>query len=108
MEKGKSRRTFMMKLIAGTSALAAGKVAFSQTQAPVKISESDPQAVAVGYKDDATKVDKAKFPKYAPGQVCLNCQLYLGSQPPTAPCAIFGNKHVAAAGWCSAWVKKAG
>lgn len=106
MDRKNGRRMFVIKALLGTSALATTKLAFSQQA--VKIEESDPQAAALGYKDDATKVDKAKFPKYAPGQVCLNCQLYVGTQPPTAPCAIFANKHVAAGGWCSAWVKKAG
>lgn len=105
MKTGNGRRTFVIKALLGTTALATTKFGFTQ---PAKLQESDPQAVALHYKDDAKRVDKSKYPKYEPGQVCLNCQLYQGNKPPSAPCAIFGNKLVAAEGWCSAWVKKAG
>ena len=71
------------------------------------LSEQDPQAVALGYVADARKVDKAKFPKYAPPQRCAVCQLYQGPQSaPTAPCAIFGGKQVAGPGWCNAYVPR--
>ena len=82
-------------------------IAAAQTQAPA-LDEKDPQAVVLGYVADAAKADKAKFPKYAPGQMCANCQLYQGSaSDPTAPCALFGGKRVAGKGWCSSWVEKA-
>jgi hypothetical protein len=72
------------------------------------VGESDPQAVALGYVSDATKADKKKFPQYAPGQECANCQLYQG-QPGSAsgPCPLYAGKQVAAKGWCSAYTKKA-
>ena len=71
------------------------------------LSETDAQAVSLGYKVDATKVDKAKFPKYAAGQNCAGCSLFQGKTAATGPCSIFANKSVSAKGWCSAWVKKA-
>ena len=67
------------------------------------------QAKALGYVHDASQVDKAKFANYVEGSTCANCQLYQGK--PTdkqGACAIFPGKAVAADGWCSAWVKKAG
>jgi hypothetical protein len=71
------------------------------------LSESDPTAQALGYKTNASQVDKAKYPKYQTGQVCANCQLYLG-KPGSAngPCPIYGGKLVNVKGWCSAYVKK--
>ena len=100
------RRTFLIGAAGAASALAASRFAFAQAGTP--LSESDPQAQALGYKADATKADKAKFPKYAAGQTCSTCQLYQGKPADaTGPCPLFQNKLVASKGWCSAWVKKA-
>ncbi|SAK95608.1 high potential iron-sulfur protein [Caballeronia hypogeia] len=78
----------------------------SRADAPV-LSESDPTAQALGYKTDATKVDKTKFSHYQSGQTCANCQLYQG-KPGSAngPCPTYGGKLVDAKGWCNAYVKK--
>lgn len=79
----------------------------SRADAPV-LSESDPTAQGLGYKTDAARVDKAKFPKYQAGQTCANCQLFQGKPGDmTGPCTIYGGKLVNAKGWCSAYVKKA-
>ena len=100
------RRTFLIGAAGAASALAASRLAFAQVGTPLL--ESDPQAKALGYKADAMKADKVKFPKYAAGQMCSNCQLYQGKPTDaTGPCPLFQNKLVAAKGWCSAWVKKA-
>lgn len=78
----------------------------SQAAAPV-LSESDPTAQSLGYKTDASKVDKAKFPRYQAGQTCANCQLYQGKAgSEMGPCPTYGGKQVYAKGWCNAWVKK--
>ena len=71
-----SRRAFVMTVVAGTSALAASRVS-AQAAAP-KLEESDPQAMALGYKADATKVDKAKYPQHAATQLCSGCNFYQG------------------------------
>lgn len=77
-------------------------------QALPMVDEKDPTAVNLGYKADATKVDKAKFPKYTAGQSCANCQLYQGKPgAASGPCPIFSGKAVSAKGWCSAHVHKA-
>lgn len=70
--------------------------------------ETDAQATALGYKADAGKVDKAKFPKFAAGQQCGNCALFQGKAgAASGPCPLFAGKQVSAKGWCSAWAKKA-
>ena len=100
-----TRRSFIQILpLAGAMALCAkGAMAADATVDP-----KDPQAAALGYVADATKADKAKFPKYAAGQACGNCQLFQGKAgDATGACAIFAGKHVAAKGWCSAYTKKA-
>ena len=84
-----------------------GAAALARAQ-PVALDPKDPAAVAQGYVADATKADKAKFPKYAAGQACGNCQLFQGKPgDATGGCAIFGGKKVSAKGWCSAYTKKA-
>ncbi len=100
------RRSFLIGAACTASALAASKLSFAQAATP--LSESDPQAQTLGYKADAAQAGKTKFPKYAAGQMCANCQLYQGkAADATGPCPIFPNKLVASKGWCSAWVKKA-
>lgn len=103
-QHGASRRTFILQSIAVTG-LAAGVGA---AQAQPMVAETDAQAAGLGYKADASKVDKAKFPKFAAGQSCANCALYQGKPNSAAGgCSLFPGKQVAAKGWCSAWAKKA-
>jgi hypothetical protein len=99
-----SRRNFMILSAAGAYGLAMN----SNVQAQAMIAETDPQAQVLGYKSDATKVDKVKFVKYATGQNCGNCALYQG-KPNSANggCGIFAGKQVSSKGWCSAYAKKA-
>jgi len=79
-----------------------------QVQAQAMVAETDPQAAALGYKANATAVDKAKYPKYAAGQACSNCALYQGKADSAAcGCSLFSAKQVAGKGWCSAYAKKA-
>jgi hypothetical protein len=101
-----TRRVFVMSVAGCAGTLALARTA--QAQAPM-LAETDPQAMGLGYKADAGKVDKAKFPKYAAGQLCSNCTLYQGKAADAAGgCPLFAGKQVAGKGWCSAWVKKAG
>lgn len=101
-----TRRVFMLQVAAGASTLAA---AHAMAQAAPMVAETDPQAAALGYKADTTKVDAKKFPKHAPAQHCGNCQLYAGKPNEAAgPCPLFAGKQVTANGWCSAWIMKAG
>jgi hypothetical protein len=101
-----TRRTFLLSTMPGV-ALAAVAARTAHAQA-ARLEESDPAAAALGYKHDATKVDKAKYPAYVAGRNCANCQLFAAKgKEEWAPCAAVGNKLVNAKGWCVAWVKKA-
>jgi hypothetical protein len=101
-----NRRSFMLKVVATGSALAATGV-YAQSTGP-NLEESDPQATALGYKQDTTKVDPKKYPKHTISQTCATCQLFQGKpKDATGGCPLFAGKQVAANGWCSAWVKKA-
>ena len=99
-----TRRVFMMQLATvGTAVLAT-----SQASAQAMVDEKDPQAVGLAYKADASKVDKAKNPKFAAGSNCGNCALFQAKAGAAAgACPLFAGKQVAAKGWCSAWAKKA-
>lgn len=98
------RRQFVIHVAATGTALYAGQ-ALAQL-AP--LAEADPQATALGYKADTTKVDQAKYPKHAATQNCANCALYQGKPTDAVGgCPLFAGKQVAAKGWCSAWAKKA-
>jgi hypothetical protein len=102
-----NRRTFVIHSFSTAGALAIGAMAGPAAAQGALVSETDPQAVALGYKADASKADKAKFPKYAAGQQCDNCALYQGKAGDAAgACPLFAGKTVAAKGWCSAWAKK--
>ncbi len=97
-----SRRRF----IAIVPLLGAAALARAQSAAP--LDPKDPQAQALGFVADATKADKAKFPKYAAGQACGTCALYQGAAgAASGPCPIYGGKLVSAKSWCSAWAKRA-
>jgi hypothetical protein len=105
-----TRRNFLSKLVfsVGTPALLCSG-AFGQVPPPppVKLEEADPAAVALGYKEDTTKVDAAKYPQHKAEQVCSGCALYQGKAgEATGPCAAFGGKLVTAAGWCAVYAKK--
>jgi hypothetical protein len=72
------------------------------------VDEKDAQAVALGYVDNATKVDTTKFKAYTPGSRCSGCALYLGKLgEASGPCPLFAGKMVSAIGWCGSWAKKA-
>lgn len=98
-----ARRQFIRIIpVAGLAALGV-----RGAQAQAKVDEKDPTAAALGYVHDASKADKAKFKNYAAGQNCGNCALYQGKDAAWGNCPLFTGKQVAAAGWCSAYAKKA-
>ena len=93
---------------------AAAPVPAEATPAPTAAStslpaldEKDPQAVALGYVDDASRVDTSKHKNYVAGSTCAGCMLYQSKPGDAAgPCGIFPGKLVSAKGWCSSWIKK--
>jgi hypothetical protein len=100
-----SRRAFIESSVIAIAAVGVTSVALADS-APM-LSESDPTAVALGYKANASTVDKAKFPQYAAGQMCSNCALYQGAAGASSgPCPLFAGKSVSAKGWCSSYTKK--
>lgn len=66
------------------------------------LSETNPQAIGLGYKMNTASIDRLRWTQFVPGQSCGNCALYQGAQASAqGPCKIFGRQVVMAAGWCS-------
>jgi hypothetical protein len=71
------------------------------------VSEDDPVARSLSYVADNQRVDRARHPNFKPEQRCDNCALYQGAAGSAAGgCPLFGNRLVAAPGWCTAWARK--
>jgi hypothetical protein len=101
--EGMTRRTCLKNL---ALTLAVGVVVARRSPGAElsQLDVKDPAAVAVGYVDAASKVDRKKYPSYVPGSTCENCLLLQGSAgAPYRPCNLFPGKLVASAGWCSGW-----
>ena len=70
--------------------------------------ETDPMSQALGYREDASKIDTKKYPGYKYGDVCASCKLFQGKAgEPWGACQVIPGKDVNAKGWCSAMQKKA-
>jgi hypothetical protein len=104
-----TRRHFLRKFAVSLSApLAFTPQIFAQDPAkPEILKEDDPTAVALGYKEDTTKVDKAKYPNHKDDQICSGCLLApVSIEGDRIACAAFQNKLVTKKGWCKAYFKK--
>ncbi|HZO23760.1 MAG TPA: high-potential iron-sulfur protein, partial [Steroidobacteraceae bacterium] len=99
--------------MAATGAAAFGlRAGLSPVQAAGKelphLTDADPTAKALGYTEDASKVDKTKFPSYKPGAMCGNCNFFQGQAGEAyGPCQIFAGKSVNTKGWCASHTPKA-
>jgi hypothetical protein len=94
MKYGMQRRDLLKVGSLALASIAIGaRLGTSAQAAAPHLDEKDATAQSLGYKHDATKVDKAKFAKYKAGETCANCQLYQG-KPGQAwgPCPIFAGK----------------
>lgn len=101
-----SRRDFLNSGIALWAASLIPTV--SVAEGPAELLESDPIAIALGYKKDASTVDTVKYPKRAgdagASQLCSNCALYSAGENGLGGCTAIPGKQVAGAGWCNAWI----
>lgn len=68
----------------------------------------DATAKALGYTEDASKVDTKKYPTYKTGEDCSNCNFFKGTKGAAyGPCQLYPGKAVNSKGWCSGYAKKA-
>lgn len=98
-----SRRHLLGQALLGSLA---GLVCESSEAMAAKLNSNDPQAFALGYVENAGKVDVKRFPGYKAGQTCANCMLIRLQYGFYRPCSVFPKNVVNANGWCSAWVPK--
>ncbi len=102
------RKLIKMMLAAGPtlSLLGTNQQAIAQDAAE-KVPTTDPVANALGYVEDATTVDAAKYPAFKQGSICKDCLLYTDpSAEEWGPCSLFQNRLVAANGWCVSFAKR--
>lgn len=99
-----NRRSLLKTLAAAAVAVAIFRSVKSRAAELPHLNVKDPQAVALGYVENAAQVDAKKYPTYVKGSRCDNCLLLQGSSGAAyRPCNLFAGKLVAAAGWCSGW-----
>jgi hypothetical protein len=98
-----SRRSLVKTLAAGAAATAL-PIHPARSAQQQHLDVHDPQAVALGYVENAADVDPTKFPRYVKGSTCENC-LQLQEKPGNnyRPCNLFSGKLVSVSGWCSGW-----
>ncbi len=98
-------RRSLLKSLAATAAAAAAVLrgVKSRSAELPHLNVKDPQAVKLGYVENATQVDAKKYPAYVKGSRCDNCLLLQGSSGAYRPCNLFAGKLVSAAGWCTGW-----
>jgi High potential iron-sulfur protein len=107
--KNSSRRQFL-GLVGGALGAAALAGSFPNTARADDLPHltlDDPTAQALGYTEDSSKVDAAKFPTHKPEQACASCNFFQGGTNAYGPCQLFAGKAVNAKGWCSGYAKKA-
>jgi hypothetical protein len=105
-----SRRTLVKgALAAGAIIPAMGMINNASAAAMPALDPADPQAKALGYVADTTKVDAKANPTHKPEQKCVNCAQFQGKAgDASGGCNIFAGKAVSANGWCKVWAKKPG
>lgn len=103
MNKPITRRRVLLTGAIASAAVALGRSAHADSH---KLALDDPQAMALGYVEDAATVDRAKFPRMQDGQNCETCALYQPGEDGWGGCGIFPGKLVAGPGWCNAFAPK--
>lgn len=97
------------RLLKGALLGALGTAAFPElvrAAAPANLPESDPTAQALGYHENAAKVDAKAFPTFKPSQKCSNCLQLQAGTGNYHPCNLFPGKLVNVNGWCKVWAQK--
>jgi High potential iron-sulfur protein len=109
MQRKISRRSIVKSgLIAGAILPVAGLVSRTAGAAALPpLDPSDPTAKALGFANDASKVDAKAYPTFKAAQKCGTCSQYQGkATDATAACTIFAGKSVPVGGWCQVWAQK--
>lgn len=107
MENKLNRRSFV-KFTAGAllAVPALANIRLVAANDAEKLTEDDPMAKALGYKESTATVDATKHANHKAEQNCLGCVLYQGNDPDWGGCGAFPGKKVAGNGWCVAFSPK--
>ena len=104
-----SRRAIVKRgLLAGALVPAFGMLAATaEADALPPLDPNDPNAKALGYVTDATKVNAANNPTYKANQKCATCAQFQGKAgDATGGCNIFAGHSVPQGVWCKVWAQK--
>ena len=94
---GNPRRA-VLQAAAGVLALAALPKALARL--PL-LDGTEADAIALEFVPDATRLDPAMHPRYAPGSRCAACYFFDGRpSAESAPCTVFAGYRVPSTGWC--------
>ncbi len=94
----KRRRFLKLGSLAVASVTLASGAGKTFAQSP-RVDPNDAKAQDLGYKNDASEVDKSRFAKYEPGQMCARCQFFKGAAGDAwGPCQVFSGRQVNARG----------
>ena len=105
-----SRRDFLVSVgtMVGAAAFAGALTPVANARELPHLTAQDPQALALHYTEDSSKIDASKNPSHIADAKCANCRLYQGSSgDPFGPCQLYLGKAVSANGWCMGYQKKA-
>lgn len=100
------RRQLLKNALLGAISIPALAPELTRAAAPTNLTENDPTAQALGYHENAAKVDVKAFPTFKPTQKCSNCLQLQAGTGDHRPCNIFVGKLVNVNGWCKVWVQK--
>jgi hypothetical protein len=96
-----TRREIIKNLSLATGASAALPWRRTQGASLKRLDVKDPAAVALGYVENAARVDVKKYPGFVQGSTCENClQLQGSAGSDYRSCGLFPGKLVAVGGWC--------
>jgi hypothetical protein len=103
-----SRRAMVKRsLLAGTLMPAFGLIGNAEAAGMTPLDPNDPQAKALGFVTDASKVSAAAEPTFKPSQKCGTCAQFQGKGgDATGGCNIFVGHTVPSGGWCKVWAQK--
>jgi hypothetical protein len=102
-----SRRTFLQLAVLAGVAPSALMLAPAQAADLPHLTPDDATAKALGYVENASKLDVKTEPTYKTGSACGSCALFQGKVGDAyGPCAIFAGKAVNSKGWCKSYAKK--
>lgn len=103
------RRRFLSTMAAGVAAIPLASLLTRNAEAAdlPHVDPKDATATAIGYVDDAAKIDAKKETLFKAGSHCGSCALFQGGTAEFGPCPIFPGKAVHSKGWCRSYVAKA-